>query len=182
MPKFTPEIDKAAEFLEISSDFGDPREIIREAISNSFDAKAKIISVTAVIDKSKGVDELVVILEDNGEGMNEDQLRKFFGLGFSRGRLTDNLGTKISKNIGEKGHGTKIYFNSRRIEVETTQAGKHIKSFLDNPKANLRVGKLPEVEYNMTDTTLSSNTKIIVRGYNDNNQVGFSHNELKDYI
>jgi len=182
MPKFTPEVDIASEFLEISSDFGDPREIIREAISNSFDAGAKTISITALVDRSTGVDELVVILEDDGEGMNENQLRQFYGLGFTRGRLVDNLGRKISKNIGEKGHGTKIYFNSRQIEVETVQAGKCIKSFLDNPRKNLRVGKLPEVEYELKDSTSSSNTKVIVRGYNDNNQVGFSHDELKDYI
>lgn len=124
MPKFTPTVDIASEFLEISSDFGDPREIIREAISNSFDAGAKTISITAIIDRSSGEDELVVSLEDDGEGMNEDQLRLFFGLGLTNRKIVDNLGRKVSKSIGEKGHGTKIYFNSRRIEVETVEAGK----------------------------------------------------------
>jgi len=117
MPTFKPEVNEASEFLEISSDFGDPKEIIREAISNSFDAKATEIHISAVIDKSVGEDELVITISDNGEGMGEEELKYFFGLGFTNRKKLDKLGKKITEAIGEKGHGTKIYFNSRRIEV-----------------------------------------------------------------
>lgn len=40
VPRFTPEDNQASGFLEISSDFGDKKEIVREALSNSFDAHA----------------------------------------------------------------------------------------------------------------------------------------------
>lgn len=182
MQTFKPEVNEASEFLEISSDFGDPREIIREAISNSFDAKATDIYISAIIDKSTGEDELVITVSDNGEGMGEEELKIFFGLGFTNRLKLNELGIKVSDAIGEKGHGTKIYFNSRCIEVETIKDTKCIHALLDYPKKNLRQGNLPEVKYEMTHTESQRGTKIIIRGYNDNNQTGFSHEELKDYI
>lgn len=182
MPTFKPEVNEASEFLEISSDFGDPKEIIREAISNSFDAKATEIHISAVIDKSVGEDELVITLSDNGEGMGEEELKYFFGLGFTNRKKLDKLGKKITEAIGEKGHGTKIYFNSRRIEVETVKDAKLINAFLAKPRKNLRQGKLPGVEYKVDPTESPHGTKVIIRGYNDNNQEEFSHEELRDYI
>ena len=182
MPSFKPEVNPASEFLEISSDFGDPKEIIREAISNSFDAGANEISVSALIDKSTGEDELVISIEDNGEGMTEKELKYFFGLGFTNRVVLDEYGNKISDAIGEKGHGTKIYFNSRRIEVSTIRNGKQIEAYLDNPKSELRKGNVPEVEYETTPSSAKSRTKVTIRGYNNNRRFGFSHDELKDYI
>ena len=35
-----PTVDQAREFLEIAHDFANPLDIVREAISNSYDAKA----------------------------------------------------------------------------------------------------------------------------------------------
>jgi hypothetical protein len=180
--KFKPEVNASKEFLEISSDFGDPRELIREAISNSFDANATEIRISAIVDKSSGEDELVITIQDNGEGMEEDELKLFFGLGLTNRQRLDRLGRKVSEAIGEKGHGTKIYFNSKRIEVETIKNGKYIRAHFDNPKKNLRIGNIPEVEYEVANTESQQGTKIVVCGYNENNQSGFSHEELKDYI
>lgn len=182
MPSFKPSVNEAREFLEISSDFGDPKEIIREAISNSFDAGANEIHISVFIDKSSGEDELVVTIEDNGEGVLVEQLKEFFGLGFSNRVITDALGNKISDAIGEKGHGTKVYFNSRCVELETVRDGKQIKAVFDFPKKILRGGQVPEVKYDITPTSATHGTKVTVRGYNDNSQSGFSHEELKDYI
>lgn len=182
MPKFKPQVNEASEFLEISSDFGDPRELIREAVSNSFDANATEIYISAIIDKSTGEDELLITISDNGDGMGEKELEFFFGLGFTNRLKLDELGRKVSDAIGEKGHGTKIYFNSKRIEVETRKEGKLISAFLDTPKKNLRLQRIPEVHYEVTHTKSQPGTKVTIRGYNDNNQAGFSHEELKDYI
>jgi len=182
MPTFKPEVNEVSEFLEISSDFGDPREIIREAVSNSFDAKATEIRISAIIDRSTGEDELVITICDNGEGMGQEELKLFFGLGFTNRLKLDELGRKVSDAVGEKGHGTKIYFNSRRIEVETIKDAKRISAFLDNSKKNLRLGNLPEVKYEVTHTESQHGTKVIIRGYNDNDQAEFSHEQIKDYI
>ena len=181
--EFIPEVNPAAEFLEISNDFSNPKEIIREALSNSFDAEARNIKVEMYIDKSAGEDELVISVEDDGHGMDETEIKAFFGLGFSMRTKVDERGYKISSAIGEKGHGTKIYFNSRRIDVTTCKGGKRITAHMDLPRRKLRVGEVPKVEYEIVSAdSQESYTHVKVIGYNDNKQQGFDHNEIKDYI
>ncbi len=183
MHEFVPEVNKAKEFLEISSDFSDPKEIVREAISNCFDAKANEIEIRAVVDKSKGSEELIITVEDNGEGMGVKELRLFFGLGFTNRVKLDELGRKISDSIGEKGHGTKIYFNSRHIEVISRKKSNEIIVSLNEPRKNLINEIIPSEKYKQKKvSSKDKGTKIVVYGYNKNNQAGFSHEELKDYI
>lgn len=184
MPSFTPEVNPKAEFAEIANDFSNPLEIIREAISNCFDAKASEIKISVFVDKTSGVDELVVEIKDDGDGVSEVSLKNFFGLGFSTRLKFDELGNKISDSIGEKGHGTKIYFNSRNVELTSIKDKKKIHAFLENPIQTLRSknNRMPEVKYEITDSTENNGTIIKISGYNLNSQSGFSHNEIKDYI
>lgn len=181
--EFTPTVNEAAEFLEISNDFSNAKEVVREAISNSFDANATEIKIECFIDRSTGIDELIISIEDNGEGMAEEALKAFFGLGFSTRIQLDERGYNVSPSIGEKGHGTKVFFNSRRIEVKTYKNGKYIKAYMDTPRQNLRMQQVPKVIYEITECD-SQQKGIIIRvfGYNSNIQAGFSHSELKDYI
>ena len=53
MPSFTitPKVDEPREFLEIAGDFTNPLELIREAISNSFDARANFIRFKFYVEK-----------------------------------------------------------------------------------------------------------------------------------
>jgi hypothetical protein len=179
---FEPQVNPASEFLEISNDFTDPKEILREAISNTFDAKAKVVKISATINKSTGIDELVLKFVDDGEGMTNVNLESFFGLGFSQRREKNEAGEKISKAIGEKGHGTKIYFNSRRIEVSTVNNGKLLEATMDSPRQTLRRGEIPKVTVVETATDKPNGTSVTVYGYNDNSQIGFAHAAIKDYI
>lgn len=181
--QFTPEVNNASEFLEISNDFSNPKEIIREAISNSFDAEAKNLKIEIFIDRSAGEDELVLTLEDDGRGMDETELKHFFGLGFSARTQVNERGYKASPAIGEKGHGTKIYFNSRRIEVATCKDGKKIQASMDSPRKNLRKAQVPPVDYEITPAEEDKPfTHVKVIGYNDNQQKDFNHDQIKDYI
>src|ERR1051325_9612123 len=180
--QFVPSVNPASEFLEISNDFTDPKEILREAISNAFDAKAKVLKITATINKSTGVDELVLSFEDDGEGMSAENLRNFFGLGFSNRHVKDEAGEKVSKAIGEKGHGTKIYFNSRRIEVSTVRDGKRVEAAMDTPRQTLGRGLIPTVMFKESSSDQKNGTSITVFGYNENTQVGFAHAAMKDYV
>ncbi|SFD95042.1 hypothetical protein SAMN05428981_102467 [Bacillus sp. OV194] len=41
-----PKVDETQEFIEIANDFSNPLELVREAISNSFDAKANKIWIS----------------------------------------------------------------------------------------------------------------------------------------
>jgi len=181
--EFTPDVNKAAEFLEISSDFTNPKEVIREAISNCFDAGAKNIKIEIYIDRSGGTDELVINIEDDGEGMNEEQLKAFFGLGYSTRVAMDERGFKVSPSIGEKGHGTKVYFNSRRIEVKTWKNNQYLEASMDSPRQTLQKEELPKVIYESKEfKDQQRGSSITIFGYNSNTQVGFSHAEIKDYI
>jgi hypothetical protein len=177
-----PEVNPAAEFLEICNDFTEPREIVREAISNAFDAGATLIKVSAHVDKSAGVDELVLVFQDNGRGMDLVSLKAFFGLGFSTRRVHDTRGYKTSSAIGEKGHGTKIYFNSRHIEVSTVRDGKRLTAAMDEPRKTLRTGQLPDANYEAADTDAADGTTVKVVGYNHNSLKGFGHDAMRDYI
>lgn len=180
--EFQPAVNPASEFLEISNDFTDPKEILREAISNAFDAGAKVIKVSATISKVTGVDELILRLEDDGHGMNANDIETFFGLGFSNRRERNETGEKAPGIIGEKGHGTKIYFNSRRIELVTVRDSKRIHAAMDAPRQTLRRGELPIVIFEETTSDHPNGTVVEIFGYNANSQIGFSHGSMKDYI
>jgi len=179
-----PEVDAPAEFLEIISDFRDPRDAVREAMSNAFDAGADTISVEARIEKFQGDDELVLEFEDDGEGMvleaqagsDVPSIKAFFDLGRSTWRGHESY-------IGKKGHGTKTYFNCRQIEVQTWREGKEIYALMDSPKSFLSEGQVPPYEYEPTSASKDKyGTKIVIRGYNRNVTRGFSHYELRDFI
>ncbi len=183
MMEFTPKVNEAAEFLEISNDFTNPKEVIREAISNSFDAGAKNIKIEIYVDRSEGIDEVVIDVEDDGEGMNEAQLRAFFGLGYSTRIAVDDRGFKVSSSIGEKGHGTKVYFNSGRIVVKTWKNDQYLEAYMDSPGQTLRKQQVPKVVYESKECKdHQQGSSIRIFRYNSNIQAGFGHHEIKDYI
>ncbi len=106
----TPTVNEAREFLEIAKDFKDPKEIIREALSNSWDAGASKATLRFDLVPVPGTyrKKIVVSIIDDGEGMsstkrgesNTSEIEDFFNLGDSH---------KPYGSIGTKGHGTKIY-------------------------------------------------------------------------
>lgn len=69
-----PRVNEAREFLEIAKDFKDPKEIIREALSNSWDAKATKVSLNFDLQRipnSRGK-KLIVAIYDDGDGMSAE--------------------------------------------------------------------------------------------------------------
>ena len=104
---YLPKVNVAKELSEISKDFTNPRELVRETIANSLDASASRITIEAFKDDSSGEEELVIRISDDGVGMCRSELEGFFDLGYSRKRK-DNA-------IGYKGHGTKIAYNSSMV-------------------------------------------------------------------
>src|SRR3972149_5871294 len=74
----------------------------------------------------------------------EKAFRYFFGLGFG-----NKTGAAM---IGNKGLGTKLYFNSDRVEVATRlQSGAGYLATLDRPLTQLLSGRAPE--YTIRHTT-----------------------------
>jgi sensor histidine kinase regulating citrate/malate metabolism len=99
---FKPNVDQVQEFIEIAGDFSNPLDLVREAISNAVDAKAKQVSIIFDVTKEYGENVLVIVLQDDGIGMDQTTIRAFFDLGNSSNRGNPDA-------IGEKGHGTKVY-------------------------------------------------------------------------
>lgn len=174
--EIVPKVDQSQEYIEITYDFSSPLDIVREAISNSFDAHANVINILFSVKKIDGDDNLVIELSDNGEGMDKNGLQSFFDLGNSTRR------DYPANFIGEKGHGTKIYFNSLKIVVETIHASIKRTAILENPKRSLHSHVIPTVKVSEEISEEPNGTKIIITGYNNNDRERFSHLQLKDYI
>ena len=171
----TPKVDETQEFIEIANDFSNPLDIVREAISNSFDARANNIAVIFDVVKEYMDSNLRITLKDDGDGMEMTELQSFFDLGNSTRRNNQSA-------IGEKGHGTKVYFNSSNIKVTTIKDGRKIIAIMKDPIKKLFNRIVPTVDVEQYDTDELSGTEIEILGYNSNRRDRFTHEELKDYI
>lgn len=170
----TPKVDETQEFIEIANDFSNPLDLVREAISNSYDAGSNEIKISFDVVKQYGESILKIVLKDNGSGMTPEQLQSFFDLGNSTRRGDENT-------IGEKGHGTKVYFNSKKIEVKTSVNGNGLLAVMDEPFKKLFDREIPTVNVS-PNNDLSDGTEITIYGYNNNRRDKFTHPILRDYI
>src|SRR5829696_1068121 len=134
-----PKVDETQEFIEIANDFSNPLDLVREAISNSFDANARKIEILFSVVQEFGEKILQIKLKDDGEGMDRDGLQSFFDLG-------NSLRRNDSEAIGEKGHGTKVYFNSSEIKVITTKNGTTYTATMKEPFKKLFNREIPIVD------------------------------------
>lgn len=72
-----PSVDPTQEFIEIAYDFSNPLDLVREAISNSFDAGANHIEVLFDVITEYGEKVLITTIRDNGHGMDRNGLQSF---------------------------------------------------------------------------------------------------------
>ena len=175
--KIQPEVEKTHEFNEIVNDFGNPLEILREAISNAIDWGAKSIKIHFNVDEIKGNKRLVIEIEDDGLGMTKEVLCKdFWGLGYSKSRGDQT-------KIGEKGHGTKIYLRSEKVQVKTQSSEGAYEAICEMPLALLHDGSMHEPKIREIENFRNKNgTWIQIIGYNDNERSKFIQTIVKDYI
>ena len=173
----SPSVQQAKEFLEISRDFTNPLEAVREAISNSFDAGAKLIQILFQVEPRQGEGVLEVVFQDNGSGMDREGLQSFFDLGNSLSREKDDA-------IGEKGHGTKVFLGCETLTVETVGPDQRKRrAVMQTPLSSLHDGVIPTVAVSEDiDTDITVGTHISLRGFNRNRRDIFTHEQLKDYV
>ena len=169
---FLPEVKDCSVFKEIALNTVNQLEILREAISNSDDANADKIYITIERDLDG---KFMITIQDNGEGMNIDEIHKFFNLGFSH---------KQFNKIGEKGLGTKIFYKSNNIYIETNNKdGNSFSASMKNPWETLENGNVPKYEIKEHTEAFNKGTKIIIKGYKvDNPEQFFNIETIKDYI
>ena len=173
-----PEIEISREFFEIASDFANPLEAVREAISNAYDWNANNIWISFNVENIEGKKTLVVKFKDDGQGMSKDAVTSvFWGLGKSEVR------GKAGK-IGEKGHGTKIFLRSEKVIVRTLGPDGAYESECERPFRDLSCGKLHKPRWRtcQAPSDRSSFAEITLQGYNNNERSQFIQPIVKDYI
>lgn len=160
-------------FKEIAQNIVNPLEVIREAISNSHDAEAKTISI--IIDRNKA-GKFLLEIQDDGKGMNFNNIHRFFNLGDSN---------KLKQGIGEKGLGTKIYFKSEKITLYTQiRDGEAYKASMESPWESLNNNILPEYTIEKIEAQSGKiGTSICIEGYIINNpERFFNFDTVRDYV
>lgn len=171
MSIYVPKVKEVTMFKEIALNIKNPCEMIREALSNSYDSDAKNIWITS----KRNIDgDLELLIRDDGKGMDLDEIHSFFNLGDSK---------KMMQNIGEKGLGTKTYFKSKKIIINTRKFNNNgYNIIMEDPWKKLLNDEIPT--YSVTEkNNLQQGTEIIIVGYSvDNGEKYFNFNTLKDYI
>lgn len=114
-----PKVDSAQEFIEIALDFSNPLDLVREAISNAFDAEADNIVLEFSVIQEYGEKVLKIEIEDNGTGMDEKGLASFFDLGNSLRRGDEN-------SIGEKDMEQKYFLIVEKLKLLPLKMRKSI--------------------------------------------------------
>jgi hypothetical protein len=183
----TPEVKGARSFREIVENFTDPREVFREAISNSLDYGASTIRITVYEDLMRADKELVIKIWDDGLGLTRERFHAFWNLSDSPDLYIDALGRKLGERVGEKGHGTKTYWKCRLIEVESIAeedgSDWHVLAEMKEPINTLMEERIPNYEYaEGHGKGRETFTEITIRGYHARSLEDFRHEILKDYI
>jgi len=168
-------INTSSVLQQIINERDSPLSIFREAISNSFDANANEMKISAKQEKKDDENKVTIVFKDDGQGMNIKELEQFFNAGYT---------SKDENKIGEKGLGTKLFFNSEKIEVISKKEDEAYKGILYNPLEDLRDDKVPEYEIKSLDElSLSQGTKITLENLKTNNKRDiFWGNKLKNYL
>jgi len=165
-------VNQVSLYREIAKNLVNPLEVIREAISNSHDANAREVT----IDISRNSDnDILVEMADDGSGMDEGGFERFFNLGDSQ---------KLQNLIGQKGLGTKTYFRSKKITVESQSNQKRLKAVMVHPWLTLNSNQLPEYDLDEIQYEPGKNGTIIrVEGYDiDNPERYYNFETLRHYI
>lgn len=169
-------------FVEIIKNKSYPLELLREAISNAHDYGATEMEILAEVKMIKGKRRLVIKISDNGSGMDEEGLKRFAGLGYSES-YENKINNKGDNLIGEKGHGTLLYFFSDEVSVITKKDGKCYKAVWTNPWEKVCDGEKLITFAEVSDCAKTSHeTNIEIIGYAENDSSLFAFHKMKDYI
>jgi len=176
-------------FLGIVENFTDPREVLREGISNALDWGASTIKITIYEDANRADRELVIKIWDNGLGLTRERFFAFWNLSDSPGLERDKFGRKLGGRVGEKGHGTKTFWKCREIEVESIAREEdgndwHVVGEMKEPINSLKqIGKVPPYEYaEGPGQGKETFTEVTIKGYHAHSREDFRHGTLKDYV
>lgn len=136
-------VNEGYELYQIITDFGDPLEIFREALQNSFDADATQIYVNVLEKRTLAGEKLIIEITDNGHGLSQDYINAFFDVANST-KVDDDY-NPVGNKHGYKGHGAKVFFNAEKVIIcSKTKNGEYWASLLDAPLDQIATKKYLE--------------------------------------
>jgi hypothetical protein len=183
-----PKVKEARAFREIVENFTDPREVLREAISNALDWGASIVRIMVYQDATRADKELAIAIWDNGVGLTRERFKAFWNLADSPGLQRDRLGKKLTGRTGEKGHGTKTFWKCRLLGVESIAREEdgsdwHVIGEMKEPINYLMQDRVPPYEYaEDSGQGKPSFTEVTIKGYHARSMEDFRHENLRDYV
>ena len=179
-----PRVNVAREFLEIAKNFKDPRELIREALSNSWDANATKVAIRFATAAQPGTRKrrIMVEIRDDGDGM-DDEFRERVGSSEIEGFFNLGDSGKPKGYIGSKGHGTKIFYKGQGLNVKTWKNGNRIDASTEVPPWDtLQSGKVPTYRYDPVPDPSGRGTIIQIDGFQAKQSEFSSIDSLTKYI
>ena len=188
MPR--PEVDVPDLYEQIVRNTIDGLELIREAISNSVDARSDEISISITF-REDGKQNLII--QDNGHGLIFDPAVADRNGVAAFWSLAKSVKMYPQRAIGEKGLGSKTYLKAERVEIKSFNGTYHLHSYMENPLAELEGGNLPEYlpenpVVTIAETQLAEPGTIIsidgikINALNPNQANEMNFNRVKDYI
>jgi hypothetical protein len=186
------EINKGYELYQIITDFKDPLEIFREAFQNAIDEDATKVFCKIQLNRTIIGEELIIEIWDNGKGLPKNNIHNFFDLAFST-KIDKDLNPQKGK-LGYKGHGAKIYFNSKKVEICSKYNNEYFAIELDNPI--LQIQKNNTFEYSDEKDPCDLNIglpndwkhgfMIRITGHyhfrGENSKIKLNHIVIRDYV
>ena len=137
-------VNQVYELYQIMTDFGDPLEIFREGIQNSFDEKATKIFIKVYEERSiKNINDIIIDIFDNGNGLPSSKIAKFFDVANSS-KINDNFIQQNGKH-GYKGHGAKVFFNANLVQICSRTDNEYWAAQLEDAVG--QIAKTKKLEY-----------------------------------
>ena len=150
-------------------------ELLREAVSNSVDANCENISIQL---ENAGGDMWNIVIEDDGDGMEERHMRAFFNAG-------ESVKDVQRPAIGEKGLGSKTCFVAKEVLVESRWHENRkvlLVGRMKDPLQSLSKGQMPSytIERALDDDTGNLTSKGTRIALSNVHITRFNGKETKD--
>lgn len=137
MASFTSHVSQESLLRQAVLNTSQSIELLREAVSNSVDAGCTNIAIQLT---SAGGEMWNIVIEDDGNGMEERHMKAFFNAGESEKDYKQTA-------IGEKGLGSKTCFVAKQLLVESrrhTNPTELLVGRMTDPLKALSNGKMPD--------------------------------------
>lgn len=178
-----PLINEVSLFKQLIKERKEPLDLVRELLSNS---GAKEVGATKIeISYTKDKDGHIFEIVDDGCGMNytghvdlPGRLDRFLGLGLS------GIIGKESDEFSWKGLGSKLAYQSRRVEIETCPGGTHplMEVKINEPWETINRNDIPKPRVTQHPPE-NKGTKIRVTGHPPHRlENPFSFEEIKTFL